>query len=110
MTVFLDTSITVLSIDHSSGAQGKYFNFDRHTISLNVNERRTFLAYIPRIKTTAELKVWGDMNGGGSRGTAHGRFALSPAEGQWRIGDKIVPIDQSKGKCAASKTNSSYLV
>ena len=103
MTVFLDTSITVLSIDHKSGTQGKYFNFDRQTTSLNVNERRTFLAYVPRIKTTARVKVWGQMNGGGSLGTAHGRFVEEATEGQWRVGDRIIPMDQSIGKFAVPK-------
>ncbi|XP_066934326.1 uncharacterized protein [Clytia hemisphaerica] len=90
-----DTSITVLAVDHSSPTVGKYFNFDRHIISLGDHEERRFLAYIPRTKTTAEVKVWGYVNGG-SRGTAHGRFASSPANGQWRVGDKIVPIDLSR--------------
>uniref|UniRef100_A0A7M5XM47 EGF-like domain-containing protein n=1 Tax=Clytia hemisphaerica TaxID=252671 RepID=A0A7M5XM47_9CNID len=92
--------ISILSVDHAFGPShtGQYFNFDRqHVHNLGAGQTLKFLAYNLRTSKIGEVVVWGNSNGG-SIGDSHGRFnskKVAPAPGQWKTGDKLVPVDAS---------------
>ncbi|XP_066937015.1 uncharacterized protein [Clytia hemisphaerica] len=84
---------------HASYRYGQYFNFNRAQVNgLGKNGGMQFLAYNPRNSLMGYVHVWGRASGGGI-GDAHGRFnghgGISYARGQWQVGDKVIPIDQS---------------
>ena len=100
-------------MDHAFGPShiGQYFNFDRTKIrNLGVGQELKFLAYNTRTSLVGEVVVWGQANGG-SLGDAHGRFNnrnVAPKPGQWKTGDKLVPIDDSF--CAKGNTSKEHPV
>lgn len=90
--------IPILSVDHAFGPSvaGQYFNFNMDKIfNFGAGQTLTFLAYNSRTSVVGEVVVWGSTNGG-SVGDSHGRFNrrnVAPSPGQWRTGDKLIPID-----------------
>merc|ERR1740123_1660343 len=85
--------ISVLSIDHKTGKDGEYFNFDAKQMDKILGKQwefGNFLIFNPRTKEEQNVRMWRAMNGG-SKGTAHGRkepFA-SKASTDWQIGDEL---------------------
>lgn len=90
-----DVFLTVLvsSIDHTSGVQGRYFNFESSAASdalgrpmgngevLQVSQRRH-----GTVIWSGAVRVWAQRNGG-STGDAHGRRDAGSARGQWESYD-----------------------
>lgn len=80
-------SVNVLSIDHESGVEGKYFNFDKAELDAILgrddwsNERL-------EVSNGKKVVVWRNSNGG-SKGDAHGRWDKNPKAGQFWIGQKV---------------------
>eukprot|EP01050_Picozoa_sp_SAG11_P026807 SAG11_NODE_6554_length_1289_cov_3.355462_1_plen_248_part_10 len=101
------TTIAVSSVDHSSGLEGQYFNFDRDTIGLGDGQTAYMTVTVvpasggPLI--TGEIVVWGGANGG-STGNAHGRFnnnPVAPAAGQFEQGDVLQTPCEAANPCDA---------
>ena len=87
-----ENAIKVLSVDHTQGVVGKYFNF-------NVTEVDNFLknqtwevrkVTIKHLRTgkTGEVTIWRGTNGG-SVGDGHGRWSTGSSPGQWETGDIV---------------------
>lgn len=90
--------ITVLSVDHSSGPPGKYFNFDADDamalLGRDVENEERFTFQCDRTGQTSAVMVWNYKNGGSS-GDRHGRKNPmdSSAAGDWQIGDCLTLAD-----------------
>ena len=86
--------IQILSVDHSSGKVGQYFNFNGSTLALRPRATMYLKVSNPRTNAKGEVVVWGvDGNGRSRPGDAHGRFTgnpIRPAPGQWQEGDVAV--------------------
>eukprot|EP00111_Clytia_hemisphaerica_P009990 TCONS_00029229-protein len=94
-------SIDVLGTAHgrASYSDGRFFNFNRAQVTgLGRDGRIQFLAYNPRNSLLGYVYVYGRASGGGI-GDAHGWFnshgGIGRTRGQWQVGDKMIPIDQS---------------
>ena len=89
--------IEVTSVDHNSGLDGKYFNFDRTSVEgLEVDGSLNLVVTISPSgggdKVTGEVVVWG-YSRGGSTGDAVGRFTGNPiaaAAGQFSPGNVLL--------------------
>lgn len=84
---------SILSIDHSSGTVGKYFNFDINDIDRIVGStgwtNQTFLVKNHQTGIISNAVIWRNPNGG-SFGNGHGRWNDgTAASGQWKTGDVI---------------------
>jgi len=84
-------TFTVLSVDHISGTNGKYFNFDSSVVTTIINHQWSTLnvfVFNSRTRSLRSVKMWNDVNGG-SNGSGHGR--VDPfdhaREGDWKKGD-----------------------
>ena len=88
----------MLSVDHTSGVVGHFFNFERSSVKgLAPHGTLTFDAKNVRTGVTGEVVVRGASNGGSS-GDAHGevnRKPVQPSSGQWKAGDLLQPADAS---------------
>ena len=81
----------VLSIDHNSGINGKYFNFDIEIVNNilgNTFETGNYMIFNKRTKSIRLTRMWSYENGG-SNGDGHGRYhPLSIAQqGDWQQND-----------------------
>jgi len=85
-------SFTVLSVDHSNGSVGQYFNFDVQRLD-SILGSRTWKEEVIQVKNertsrAGEAKVWRKASGG-SVGDGHGRWNVESRAGQWETGDVV---------------------
>merc|ERR1712190_568472 len=80
-------SVTVLSVDHKSGVDGKYFNFDKKELDAILG-RTDWSNERLEVSNGKEVVVWRNPNGG-SKGDAHGRWNKDSKPNQFKIGQKI---------------------
>ena len=83
--------IEVLSNNHSSGANGVYFNFKAEFLDTLVGHQQwddtLFVVLQPRTGKIGTARVWRAANGG-SVGNAHGRWnPRNTTPEQWLVGD-----------------------
>merc|ERR1711933_176088 len=81
--------LDVLSVDHKSGVDGKYFNFDKKQLD-EILGRNDWSNERLEIGNGMKLVVWRNPNGG-SKGDAHGRkdpYQTAKAN-DWSVGDRI---------------------
>jgi len=82
---------TVLSIDHSGGSKGKYFNFDSAGVSAILGRHlangETFAIMNLRTSQAGYARLWCTPHGG-SVGNGHARWVNAEAH-QWQVGDKF---------------------
>merc|ERR1712129_113403 len=83
-----ECSVPVLSVDHKSGAKGKYFNFDKNALDAALG-RQDWSGERLTLRDGMKVAVWRSANGG-SVGDAHGRKDDSAKEGDWSTGDKLL--------------------
>merc|ERR1712204_50329 len=83
-----ECSVPVLSVDHKSGAKGKYFNFDKNALDVALG-RQDWSGERLTLRDGMKVAVWRNANGG-SVGDAHGRKDDSAKEGDWSTGDKLL--------------------
>lgn len=94
-------SVETLSVDHSSGRVGRYFNFNMEQVDELLGRTdwsaQTFAVMNSRTGKAGLVKLWRNTNGG-SIGTAHGRFDPSDASanGQWRVGDRALFLSSTE--------------
>ncbi|MEL7129928.1 MAG: hypothetical protein AAGK23_10295 [Pseudomonadota bacterium] len=94
-------SVETLSVDHSSGRVGRYFNFNMEQVDelLGRNDwsEQTFSVMNSRTGKVGLVQLWRHANGG-SIGTAHGRFDPwdASANGQWRVGDRALFLSSAE--------------
>merc|ERR1712039_1122462 len=81
--------LDVLSVDHKSGVEGKYFNFDKKQLD-EILGRNDWSNERLEIGNGMKLVVWRNPNGG-SKGDAHGRKDPSQMAkaNDWSVGDRI---------------------
>jgi len=84
----VECSVPVLSVDHKSGAKGKYFNFDKNALDAALG-RQDWSGERLTLRDGMKVAVWRSANGG-SVGDAHGRKDDSAKEGDWSTGDKLL--------------------
>lgn len=84
-------TVEVLSVDHSSGSTGKYFNFNQvaaaQSLGRPVVNGEVLWALSSRVGAQRVI-VWTNANGGSS-GDAHGRLDTGAAGGDWETGDSL---------------------
>jgi len=80
-------SVDVLSVDHGSGGEGKYFNFDKEELDAILG-RTDWSGERLAVSNGKQVVVWRNANGA-SKGDAHGRWDEKAKENQWSIGDKV---------------------
>merc|ERR1712176_610684 len=82
-------SVTVLSVDHKSGVEGKYFNFAKKDLDAILG-RTNWSSDRLKVSNGKEVVVWRNPNGG-SKGDAHGRKEpkMMAMESDWSVGDRI---------------------
>jgi len=89
--------IVVLSVDHSSGTNGKYFNFNVKDVNQALQDQGYDHGLLPhevimikqlRTGACALAILWPSPNGG-SVGDGHGRWAKGATSFQWSPNDKI---------------------
>ena len=94
------TEVIVLSNDHESGRTGQYFNYDIDTLDKvfgikvgksKAGDRAKVMRGNTIIAENVQLQLWSSVNGG-SKGNGHGRLRYNAAPGQWKVGDKIIPL------------------
>lgn len=88
-------NVEILSVDHTDGSNGKYFNFqisdvdaalgndkwgNKNAVIIDVNNQKIDTAILWR------------KDNGGSIGTAHGRWATAPAANQWATGKHFIIV------------------
>jgi len=81
-------TITVMSIDHSSGTTGQYLNFDAPSgwtshQAVDVKQCRN-----GQTIWSGRIMWWNNQNGGTS-GNSHGRRDSGSSSGQWQVGDTV---------------------
>jgi hypothetical protein len=87
--------IEVLSIDHTTGENGKYFNFDTEgaeaVLGHTMEDAEEFTVRCDRTGETSDVRVWSNT-AGGSSGDAHGRKnpKEEAEEGDWEVGDCLI--------------------
>merc|ERR1711972_703778 len=89
-------SVQVLSNDHGSGIEGKYFNFDKKQLDAILG-RTDWSNERLKVSNGKEVIVWRNPNGG-SKGDAHGRWVVHPKANQFWVGQKVTFAD-----CTAPK-------
>jgi len=80
-------SVTVLSVDHKSGVDGKYFNFAKKDLD-KILGRTNWSSDRLKVSNGKEVVVWRNPNGG-SKGDAHGRWNKDSKPNQFKTGQKI---------------------
>merc|ERR1711972_88897 len=96
-------SVQVLSNDHGSGIEGKYFNFDKKQLDAILG-RTDWSNERLKVSNGKEVIVWRNPNGG-SKGDAHGRWDEDPKPFQFWIGQKVTFVD---AHCAAVDCADNY--
>lgn len=85
------STVEVLSVDHSSGNTGKYFNFNQIAAAQSLGRPlaggEVLWALSPRVGAR-QVVVWTNANGGSS-GDAHGRLDSGASGGDWEVGDVL---------------------
>ena len=82
----------ILSVDHSSGTVGKYFNFNAQKCGRSdLLPAGTYR--VRQIRGNSQVwegtaRWWNSVNGGSS-GDAHGRRESGSGNSQWRVGDRV---------------------
>ena len=91
----LENSLKVLSVDHSSNTVGQYFNFDVASLDTYFGttrwDHKSIKVRNQRTGHVDYVEIW-RTEGGGSSGSAHGRWATDFREGQWETGDIVIFI------------------
>ena len=91
-----ECSVEILSIDHLSGVDGKYFNFDLKNVecvlgtALNDgDDGNIYNVFYSGCNCIRNVKMWNTANGG-SIGDGHGRIESGTAkQGDWEVGEFI---------------------
>merc|ERR1712048_228810 len=85
--------LDVLSVDHKSGVEGKYFNFDKKQLD-EILGRTDWSNERLEVSNGKEVVVWRNPNGG-SKGDAPGRWDPygSAKENDWSVGDQVTFAD-----------------
>lgn len=91
VSLYAKGKIKVLSVNHSSGTTGQYFNFsvdqaDRVLRNTSWTNKKFKALGNGKIGTVV---LWRTPNGGNS-GNGHGRWHPTAKPGQWRVNDTIV--------------------
>jgi len=86
-------SISVLSVDHSNGVVGEFFNFNVEDVEMMLNGRtnwdnEVFTMRNPKTGATEQVTLW-DHRNGGSIGDGHGRRYPYYSAGDWKVGDVL---------------------
>merc|ERR1712048_378256 len=89
----MDHCVTTLSVDHSHGCEGCYFNYNVADVSAIRDLENDEVHFVTQYRNNIEIwsgraKLWTNANGG-SVGDGHGRRDQHPAADQWRVGDQI---------------------
>merc|ERR1712190_512042 len=84
-----ECTVEVLSVDHASGVEGKYFNFDKKELDAILG-RSDWSNERLKVGNKKVVAVWRNPNGG-SKGDAHGRYdpKLWAQKNDWSVGDKV---------------------
>ena len=92
-------SLEVLSVNHSSGTIGKYFNFNTSSVNTitdsNEWSNKNFLIVQSRTMKIGPAVLWEEPNGG-SPGDGHGRWFQGAAIDDWKAGDEIIIVSIPK--------------
>ncbi|AZZ98101.1 hypothetical protein [Pseudoalteromonas sp. R3] len=85
--------VEILSVDHSSGTKGQYFNFDVHVIDDALGHPnwhdKVFLILDTNTQKLDRAILWRSKNGG-SIGDGHGRWNSGASPNQWSAGKSLV--------------------
>ena len=105
-----DGVVKALSVDHSTGAQGQYFNFDNAAVDKIICNQTWGGTRVPiRNNSTGKVStaiLWRKPNGG-SLGDGHGRWDDgSAAANQWRAGQTFTILNTSTIKVLSANHSS----
>ncbi len=94
----ISPGIKVLSVNHSSEPEGKFFNFNASEVDAVLDnngwDHRLFLIVNSRTKESNVARLF-RHNQGGAQGNAHGRWEIGSGRGQWKVGDSFTFVQAS---------------